>query len=142
MIKTILLLIVASIGFSDACSCKKVDKNSGYCNAGFVGLIKVIDWKEFNCPGEHKCYKIEVVKELKGRKNDLTGFIRLRTPYNSAGCGVSLTVNDKYFVVTNYSAWYTDTLDINSCQIYENWSRLSPSEIKANIDSHRKKLSC
>lgn len=130
MIKLLLILIVSGISASDACSCTPVEKNATYCNSQFVGTINVYQAGQ-RCGAGNTCYVIKVVNLIRG-----SPAIILRTADNPADCGVTLVKGNTYFVaIDRVAAFY---VGLYMCQLYEDWTGLSASEIETKTNEYLK----
>lgn len=134
MLKFYLVFIICSISLSEGCKCARPEgwEQKAYCTSKFAGIIKVLS-NVNNCGTKH-CYSINVVNKLHGPSispNVLT------TASDSAACGVSLTKGHTYFVVTASPNTDLLTISLNSCQLYRDWTELTPSELKQKIQKYQ-----
>lgn len=70
-------------------------------------------------------------KQIRG--NAMTPIL-VKTYDSSAGCGVTLEVGKKYFVAASKNAMFTIFLDL--CDLYEDWTGLSQSEIDSKSNAY------
>lgn len=138
MIKIIFVLIFCCISLSDACSCVPLVIKDAYCNSKFAGTIKVLDsGSTCELPEDEEqpqtCYKIVVVKQYRG---NVIKPHTLRTADNSAACGVWLEAGHTYFVATNPID--RKTLNLNLCQLKQDWTGLSAAQIKEKAENYNK----
>lgn len=132
MIKLFFVLIISSFNLSDACDCAPPNRKEAYCKSNFVGTIRIL--KQARACGERDiCYYIIVTDQLRGTPITPT---TLRTSSDSAACGVTLTQGNTYFVITNPID--LKTIRLNSCQISENWTGLTRSEVKNKKQEYQK----
>lgn len=122
MIKSILVLVLFCITFSNACSCVPIVKGQAYCKSAFSGTIKVLN-SGTNCGTMKRCYSITVVQQFRGTQ--ITPTV-LETNSQSAACGVTLAQGHTYFVATN--PINSNRLGLNLCQLREDWTGLSICE--------------
>lgn len=135
MFKQLISILIGTvfITVSNACSCRPIDKNVAYCNAKFVGVIKVYKAGQ-RCGAGNACYLIKVLDKIRCEPPSNQPII-LRTADTSAACGITLNEGDTYFVATDpTSAFY---IGLYQCQFYENWTGFSESEIEEKLNAYR-----
>lgn len=136
MIKLLLILIVSGITFSEACSCIQRTKQQQYCDSQFAGIIDVLT-DGSDC--QYKtCYGISVVQQIRGTATSYP-FLILQTGTSSASCGVSLVSGHTYFMAGSVIDDFI--LGLYICQLYEDWTGLSKSDIDTKINKY-KSINC
>lgn len=131
MMKLIVVIIVTCISLSDACSCLPRTNKEKYCSSDFAGVI-IVQTSALNC-GSNICFGISVLDQVRGTA--ISPYLLL-TATNSAACGVSLILGRKYFVGT--SVVNSAVLGLYSCQLYEDWTGLSPSVVTQKTQDYRR----
>lgn len=140
MIKLIFVFVISYISLSDACSCYRPDPASWprdtYCKSTFAGTIRVLA-PSFTCGSMQRCYPITVVNQIRGTP---ISPIIVRTPEQSATCGVFLTPGNTYFVAINTDPNNPYIIGLYLCDLFENWSAFTPIEVNTKLQAYRQML--
>lgn len=133
MIKLVsVIVIIACVSFSDACSCMPRTNQQKYCDSEFAGLIYVLDSGTVSgTGGMQRTYNIWVISQIKGAAISPSQLI---TNTSSAACGVTLTAGKVYFVATSSSS----PLSLYICQLYEDWSSVPLDQVAQQLQAYRR----
>lgn len=132
--KSILILILASISISHACRCLPRTEREKYCASDFAGTITVTS-AATACGSNDLCYGIIIHEQIRGAATTATV---LQTMPSSEVCGVTLTPGQVYFIAGSVSD--SNALHLIHCQLYQNWTNLAFGTVISKIKAFRNSL--
>lgn len=141
MYQLILVIFIAYIGLSNACSCSLQPgwQDEFYCRSTWGGTFKVIS-PEYDCSTADEsliCYSIIDLDQMRGVPTYLTYAITRR---DSSMCGTRLAVGHTYFI-GGYADYNEHSIGVGLCMLLEDWTNLSCKEIEEK-KRHYRQLDC